>query len=371
MDSAPCGGAAAEAQVVTLAPDLVCVAGGACDDAAPLLAACAPLLAGGGRVAVVRSVFFSDGALPPPLQRLLRPLGCNVVCVAASAVQSAVETRLVDEYLLRGRDGVPELAAQGVPLARYLTQRCAALALKSARALLLCPRKPLTRACPRAASVWRASGYQLRLAPVVAAAAPATSDAVQSTNSVLMVSPTAFESNAQAADDNAFMAAARDGGGAAAAPDVRAAVLEEYAGLHAALTRAGVRVRLFAHSAAHATPDACFPNNWFSLCSGTLTLYPMKCPNRAAERRPDIIAALRLERGATRELDLTAAEHAAPPAALEGTGSLVLDHLLRCAYVARSERSDAALAAHAATELRFSEVHAFDACDAAGRPICA
>jgi hypothetical protein len=42
-------------------------------------------------------------------------------------------------------------------------------------------------------------------------------------------------------------------------------VLSEFAGLHHALTEvAGVRVSLFQHSLAHGTPDACFPNNWFS-----------------------------------------------------------------------------------------------------------
>jgi hypothetical protein len=43
---------------------------------------------------------------------------------------------------------------------------------------------------------------------------------------------------------------------------------------------------LFEHSLAHSTPDACFPNNWFSthpvgeasggLKKSTLVLYPMK-----------------------------------------------------------------------------------------------
>ena len=182
-----------------------------------------------------------------------------------------------------------------------------------------------------------------------------------------MLAPTAFESNAQAADDNAFMtataAAARDG--------VRAAVLAEHAALYAALTRAGVRVQLFAHAAQHGTPDAVFPNNWFSLSHGALALYPMRCPNRAAERRPELVAWLRAQPCARRELDLTDAERATPPAALEGTGSLVLDHVLAVAYMARSERSDAALAQRAADFLGFRELHAFDATDAQGRPVCA
>jgi hypothetical protein len=55
---------------------------------------------------------------------------------------------------------------------------------------------------------------------------------------------------------------------------------------------AGVRVSLFQHSLAHGTPDAVFPNNWFTThpageAAGgveqpTLVLYPLKCPNRCA-----------------------------------------------------------------------------------------
>jgi N,N dimethylarginine dimethylhydrolase, eukaryotic len=73
-------------------------------------------------------------------------------------------------------------------------------------------------------------------------------------------------------------------------------VLAEFAGLYHELTeRAGVHVNLFQHDVAHGTPDACFPNNWFSthaagealggVQSDTLVLYPMKCPNRCAWAR--------------------------------------------------------------------------------------
>ena len=180
-----------------------------------------------------------------------------------------------------------------------------------------------------------------------------------------MVAPNAFESNAQAAEDNSFMVASAE----AACDSVRAAVLAEHAALHAAITSAGVRVRLFAGK--DGAPDAVFPNNWYSLSRGALALYPMKCPNRAAERRPELVAWLRALPCARRFLDLTAAEHATPPAALEGTGSLVFDHVLGVAYATRSERCDLVLAQRAKEFLGFQELHAFDATDAQGRPVCA
>ena len=68
-------------------------------------------------------------------------------------------------------------------------------------------------------------------------------------------------------------------------------VLSEFAGLYQTLTEAaGVNVNLFQHSVGHDTPDACFPNNWFSthaigearggVTENTLVLYPMKTSNR-------------------------------------------------------------------------------------------
>lgn len=55
-----------------------------------------------------------------------------------------------------------------------------------------------------------------------------------------------------------------------------------------------MRVSLFQHSQEHGTPDAVFPNNWFSthpqreaaggVKQSTLVYYPLKCPNRCCSR---------------------------------------------------------------------------------------
>ena len=90
-------------------------------------------------------------------------------------------------------------------------------------------------------------------------------------------------------------------------------MLREFAGLHHELTEAaGVKVSLFQHSLEHGTPDAVFPNNWFSTHPGgeagggvradTLVFYPMKCPNRravaaAAATPPLLLSGQRLHRG--------------------------------------------------------------------------
>ena len=61
---------------------------------------------------------------------------------------------------------------------------------------------------------------------------------------------------------------------------------------------AGIQVHLFTHKDYHDTPDAVFPNNWFSTHTDlecgqcTLVLYPMKVPNRRLERRPEFLSRL-------------------------------------------------------------------------------
>mmetsp|Transcript_39096 Transcript_39096/g.63357 ORF Transcript_39096/g.63357 Transcript_39096/m.63357 type:complete len:373 (+) Transcript_39096:105-1223(+) len=158
----------------------------------------------------------------------------------------------------------------------------------------------------------------------------------QSTNHVLMVAPTAFESNIAAAVDNHFMAGSTDGIAASGA-ELQRKVLQEFSVLHALISqKAKVQVHLFTHEAHHDTPDAVFPNNWFSTHTNlevgecTLVLYPMKVPNRRKERRPEFINRLMGFRRYTRIVDLTHQEVASDrPAFLEGTGSLVLDRIRR------------------------------------------
>jgi len=75
-----------------------------------------------------------------------------------------------------------------------------------------------------------------------------------------------------------------------------------------------VQVHLFTHETYHDTPDAVFPNNWFSTHSdfecgeSTLVLYPMKLPNRRKERRPEFISRLENFHRYTHVLDLTRQE---------------------------------------------------------------
>jgi hypothetical protein len=153
-----------------------------------------------------------------------------------------------------------------------------------------------------------------------------------------MVAPNAFGSNAQAARDNHFMGST----GSMNAREVREKAMAEFKGLYEGLRDIGVRVHLFAHDLKHKTPDAVFPNNWHTIRGGTLKLFPMKDENRRLERREDIIEyLLEHNKGLTLDESLLAHEHGDAPKFLEGTGSLVIDHVNSLAYVAVSERAHA------------------------------
>ena len=195
-----------------------------------------------------------------------------------------------------------------------------------------------------------------------------------------MISPTAFESNAQATSDNHFMSTTADATGAPASAgepsDASSLLTARVVAEHASLVRVlreeiGAVVHVFDHAREHGTPDAVFPNNWFSTdARGRVTLYPMRHPNRRAERRDDLVAWLRDRYGldakqneTERMIDMTSEETRAEGARfLEGTGALVLDRIHNVAYACVSERCDEDLArAWAATHgYRLMSFAAFD-----------
>ncbi|MFM9052533.1 MAG: arginine deiminase-related protein, partial [Bacteroidota bacterium] len=113
------------------------------------------------------------------------------------------------------------------------------------------------------------------------------------------------------------------------------------------------------------TPDAIFPNNWFSThLEMKLVLYPMKAENRRLERRREIIEWLGTRY--TEMIDFSSFEKQGRY--LEGTGSLVLDHLHRKAFAAVSDRTHQKLVLEWGRKMDF-EIHLFSASDKNKNPI--
>jgi hypothetical protein len=97
-------------------------------------------------------------------------------------------------------------------------------------------------------------------------------------------------------------------------------------------------VHVFEDTAEPEKPDAVFPNNWISTHhDGRVALFPMYSALRRRERRRDVVDELRKHYRVSDVIDYSAYE--ADGLYLEGTGSLVLDHLNKIAYVSLSNRS--------------------------------
>ena len=150
---------------------------------------------------------------------------------------------------------------------------------------------------------------------------------------VLLVEPRNFYSNPQTAFDNFFQHELKN-----SSPDeINSLAFEEFYSLVNKLTEAGIDVTVFKQEDDLFTPDATFPNNWFSTHpDGTLVLYPMKAENRRLERRPGVIA--HLKKNYPQFVDLSFYE--SKSTFLEGTGSLVLDQRNKVAYASLSKRTD-------------------------------
>ncbi|MGQ7847295.1 citrulline utilization hydrolase CtlX [Granulosicoccus sp. 3-233] len=194
------------------------------------------------------------------------------------------------------------------------------------------------------------------------ATAPRMRRSVQAPSSVVMVRPHHFCSNPQTRADNAFQRS--DDG--LSADDVRRAAYAEVTEAAAVLESHGVTTHVF-DDEREDRPDAVFPNNWFSTHSGGhVALYPMEVVNRRRERRSDIIDMLKQRYRVQDVIDYSGLE--ADGLSLEGTGAMVLDHVDRVAYVARSRRADPIALERFCTHFNF-EPMVFDAVDENGTPI--
>src|SRR5438874_11055279 len=156
----------------------------------------------------------------------------------------------------------------------------------------------------------------------------------QSTSSVLMIRPGRFYPNPETAADNAFQRDAHRGSDA-----LTLIARKEFDAAVQTLRAAGVNVHVFEDTAELEKPDAVFPNNWISTHhDGRIALFPMYSNLRRRERRQDIVEGLRKHYQVTEVIDYSAFEDEG--CYLEGTGSLVFDHLNKFAYVSLSKRSN-------------------------------
>ena len=185
----------------------------------------------------------------------------------------------------------------------------------------------------------------------------------QCAGAVLMIRPASFAYNPETAATNAMQQSSAGDAG-----DAGLAARTEFDRFVQALASEGVSVGIAEDTPQPVKPDAVFPNNWVSFHhDGTVVLYPMHAPSRRHERRQEVIDSVVANLGfkVTRVVDLAIRENEGK--ALEGTGSLVLDHVQRIAYASLSPRTHPDVVEEWCRELGYEPVM-FDAADRRGVP---
>ncbi len=186
---------------------------------------------------------------------------------------------------------------------------------------------------------------------------------IQAPNAVVMIRPHHFCPNPQTAADNSFQSVDQT----RSAQEIAIRARDEVTAAASMLEAAGVKVHVFDDFSENETPDSVFPNNWFSThAGGHIALYPMYSPNRRRERRTDVIDMLKSQYSVQDVIEESGLEY--DGIFLEGTGAMVLDHIDRVAYTARSNRANPVALERFCTHFNF-EPMAFHSTDMHGRPV--
>lgn len=155
----------------------------------------------------------------------------------------------------------------------------------------------------------------------------------QLANTLVMVSPDHFGFNQETAESNIFQHKVSQ-----SEKETQQKAMQEFKQAVETLESAGLKI-LTLNSPEELTPDAIFPNNWFSHhADGRLVIYPMLAKNRRAERQAENLKNLLIKNGLTPKIiNLTEDENQGH--ILEGTGSLVLDRENKVAFAMESPRT--------------------------------
>ena len=178
---------------------------------------------------------------------------------------------------------------------------------------------------------------------------------MQTSSTLLMVRPANFGFNPETAANNFYQKTDER-----PAQEINELARTEFDGMVSLLRDQGVRVIVIEDTSDPVKTDSVFPNNWFSTHpDGKLILYPMFSPNRRLERRKDIVERLMALGFRVNDIiDLSFFEESEQY--LEGTGSMVIDHLAKVIYACYSQRTHRVPLDYVAKILGYSVV-GFDA----------
>lgn len=185
----------------------------------------------------------------------------------------------------------------------------------------------------------------------------------QTPSSIFMVRPDHFGYNKETAPSNAFQ------------NDILLCdhhkitqdAIKEFEGFVELLKEHQIDVYIFDAPKEQHAPDAVFTNNWISCHeNGKVILYPMLTENRRIERRIEIVDELSKDFYVDEIIDLSQEE--LDGRILEGTGSIIFDHINKVAYANVSARTNRNLFYDVCQELDYEGVF-FKAVDEGGTDI--
>ncbi len=185
---------------------------------------------------------------------------------------------------------------------------------------------------------------------------------MQTSKNILLIRPSSFAFNSETAASNAFQIELNE-----SEEEIKQKKLQEFDAFVTTLKSKDINVFVFDDTTYPEKPDAIFPNNWVTFHSdGEVILYPMFAPNRRHERRLDIIDCLKKNFEVTKILDLSKYEN--ENKYLEGTGSIIFDHINKIAYACLSPRTDKELFVEVCDYLNYKPIY-FYAHDKSGKEI--
>lgn len=172
----------------------------------------------------------------------------------------------------------------------------------------------------------------------------------QCASHILMVRPAAFQFNEQTAQTNDYQQRP-----SLSNEEAILKAQEEFDNMVEILEQNDINVWVVEDTEEPIKPDAIFPNNWISMHqNGAIYLYPMKTPNRSAERRPDIIEFISDNFEVDEVNDWSKYENEG--LALEGTGSMIFDHVHHKIYACLSPRTNEKLLQKFAKEIGYEPI---------------
>jgi hypothetical protein len=189
---------------------------------------------------------------------------------------------------------------------------------------------------------------------------------IQNANCVVMVPPKEFGFNAETAADNEFQHQV-----ALDARAVKAKAMAEFKAMVAGLRKSGVQVIEFDYPLdGEETPDAVFPNNWFSTThDGAFYTFPMACKNRQREVRPQALIDSLNTAGRHVVATDNLLSYVEQGAFLESTGVMVKDHINKTIYAALSQRCEREALEDYAKRIGYHRVVSFQTALPSGHPI--